>query len=281
LAQAISSTAATAPKSVLGVGLRVALLQDLHLGAHLGEGDARLEACEDVEEIAAVVDLLAVEERRLERPRGEELDLREREARERRRQHADDRVRTSVERQRPADHVALTAEVRLPETVGEKNDGRTAGPLLVGGEGPSELRSDAEQREVVLRDHQRENLLGVAETGDGVGVEGRNGEVAEHPLALAHHLEARPGEAPLDDVLLRVRRAELHDTPRVPVGQGREEDRVDEAEDGGVGADSERQRDHRDGREPGRLPQRTDGVANRLHGSSGRDRGRVACTTQG
>ena len=45
---------------------------------------------------------------------------------------------------------------------------------------------------------------------------------------------------------------------------------VDEAEDGGVGADAERQREHGDGREPGALGQHAQAVAQILkHGPGG------------
>ncbi len=253
---------------VRGVGLLVALLDDVHLGAHLFELDAGLETPEDVEEEAAVVDLLLIQERSLERPRGEELELGERERRHVGGQDADDLVRPAIEGERLADRVALAAEVRLPEAVGEDDDGRSAGLVFVGHERPPHGRLDAEHREEVPRHHERLDLLGVAQAGDRVGVADRHREVAEHLLALAQDLVARPGEAGLVDALLGGRGVDLDEPLGLLVRQRLQEDRLDEAEDGGVGADAEGERGDRDGGEPGRLLQRADGVAKRLHEAS-------------
>ncbi len=64
---------------------------------------------------------------------------------------------------------------------------------------------------------------------------------------------------PTDPGLFRLLGINPHDIGRVLVGKGMEEKRVDDAEDGGVGADAEGQGEDGDGREgrvAGKLPQR-------------------------
>src|SRR5439155_748515 len=62
-------------------------------------------------------------------------------------------------------------------------------------------------------------------------------------------------------VAARPRLPQHHQPVRLAVGQGREHHAVDDAEDRGVGADAERQGDHRDGGERRLLAQRAQGKA--------------------
>ena len=64
--------------------------------------------------------------------------------------------------------------------------------------------------------------------------------------------------------LLRNLFGDLHETIRIFVGQRAQQDRVDDAKDGGVGADAEGERDDRHGREAGVLRQHAQAVSHVL-----------------
>jgi len=127
-------------------------------------------------------------------------------------------------------------------------------------EGASELRADAEQREVVRRDEQQPHLFRPLGAREVVLVEpGRR-----HVLENAGVLQVLPlGLRDADVVRAHAREVVLHGDELLGVGEGErvEQRRVDDAEDGGRGADAERDGQDGDGREARRLAQEPRGKA--------------------
>ncbi len=132
------------------------------------------------------------------------------------------------------------------------------GPVVVFREAAAERRSDAHHLEVIPAHADRRHALRLA-----IGHERR--------YPRAHHRELFEAAAPLAPVEDRrepdVRReprevaiAERDEALRLRVRQRPQQHGVDDGEDGGVGADAERQRDKRGGREPRGPPQHPEAV---------------------
>ena len=177
-----------------------------------------------------------------------------------RREHAHHRVRLAVEHQRAAEHRAVAAEARLEEAVVQQRDARRARRVIRRRHEPAQRRPHAEELEIVAAHQRSVHALGVAPARHG---ERRprvvDPDVLEPALPLSPVLEV--GIRDERPVAARPRLPQHHQPVRLAVGQGREHHAVDDAEDRGVGADAERQGDHRDGGEC-RLPaQRAQGKA--------------------
>ena len=177
---------------------------------------------------------------------------------ERGRENADDRVAATVERDGAADDGGIAAEMRLPELVAEQNDGSGSGLFFRWKKIAAENRVDANECEKIRRDSVAADIFGLGDTGkieadvvdDGHGGEGTallapiekigigNGNVADLFVGFAHEDELR-------GVFER---------------QRAEEDGVDDAEDGGIGADAESESEDGDGGEAGGFRERADGV---------------------
>src|SRR5260370_39685561 len=86
----------------------------------------------------------------------------------------------------------------------------------------------------------------------------RKREIAEHLLLLLHGDVPRIGEADARQILRLVRRTQSDEPVRFAIRQRTQKDRVDDAEERDVRADSEREAEDGDQREAGRLEQLTD-----------------------
>ena len=167
----------------------------------------------------------------------------------------------AADRHRPAEE----GRVRSPPfPVGVRDHGHRcpARPLLVDRERASLHGLGAEQIEVVGRDRLDERAAGHAVLVDAGKRDREGAHSLERRGAFADVHVVRVGEAAVVAGALHILAVEPEDLIAVThPGQRLQQQRVDEREDGGVGADAERQYEDRGRREP-RLPRlRTDGEA--------------------
>jgi hypothetical protein len=148
-----------------------------------------------------------------------------------------------------------------------KNDNlRPAGPLFLRQKRPAQSRRHPEQVEKVRRhlgagrafrllvtDRQVAGyVLDCAEVDEGLGLIAIGGEFAAAMLELGRGIRA----------LLLVK---LHDSGMITVGKRIEEERANDAEDGGVHPDGQGKSDNGQGSERGRLHELPKGVAEIIH----------------
>ncbi len=176
---------------------------------------------------------------------------------------ADDRQRVAAHPDRPPDDRGITPEPGLPGVVAEHDERRGAQLAIVGGiEEPTRLRGHAEDREVVARDELALRELGRVGRAavrhleaDGLAPRGGR-ERHPRPVAEGQVVGIVPGHS-------RVGTA-ARDEPQLLWSANRQrlqEQRVDQGEDRGIGADAERQRQHGDRRRGRRAAQRPGGPA--------------------
>ena len=171
------------------------------------------------------------------------------------RQHADHRVGQAVERQRSPNRIWIRPERAPPEPVADDDDARVAArPVFL-------IEEIAAERRRHLQRAQKRR--GDVHAGHGFGISGR-GPGEPSIRHRGERLEALGLAAPIEEVGVGCgeRRPVVRDVAfpdadqpvRVREGQWPQHDRVDHAEDGGVGADAEGQRDCRDERESRAFP---------------------------
>ena len=243
LAQAISSTNATAPISDRNIDAdRAAVLLfverlDARLDVLVGVGILRLESLRDVDHLA--LRLLARDAgrqvaERLQRARvallfEQAVDLVERHPHvrvERKleafRHHADDRRRHVVDAHRPADHRRVAAVSIHPHLVADQRHRRSAGPIVVRHEIASDHRPHAEHAKRVRRHVRAVVALGrlafVAQVGEraAVGAEGVERLGALLPIAVIEVRHAHGGDCARD----RTNRSPSCDPDRRWAGRG-------------------------------------------------------------
>ena len=129
---------------VRGVRRSVAGGDHVHRLARLLQRDARLEPCDDLKEIAAVVQLRRGEIRHLRGSGHPDLQLIQGERRRRLRQHADDGVRRAVERERLSEDRRIAVEALLPHGVADQRDALAAGSIFIRREVAPEQRLESE-----------------------------------------------------------------------------------------------------------------------------------------
>ena len=225
------------PGAAVGMLLGEAGGDPLHLGTRALDGDARLQAADDVDArvVAAVVlaaDLvLEAQQRRVDvdGPPASVDGLG---------QNADHGEGLAAQDEVAAHHPGVAAEPALPVALGQ--DGHRLRPRLVvvGGEAPAEDGSLAQRREEAGRDlaaAQALRLRALRIEDEARAVVADQG--LERGALVADVLQVRDGEAHLRDLLGPFGQ---EDQPvRLLVGKGAQEDRVDHAEDRGVGADAQ------------------------------------------
>ncbi len=173
--------------------------------------------------------------------------------------------RRAAERERAPEDLRIGAESALPQTVAQNDHVRRLGhEVLVGLKHAAARRRHAQQRKVRRRDEFSVDALGLL------------GPDHRHALAVegGDVLEALRSRAPIDVVRIRGPPAfhsrahdiapQFHERGRILVRERPLADRVDEAEDGRVRADADRERQHRDDREARRFAERPQRVAHIL-----------------
>ena len=157
------------------------------------------------------------------------------------RQHADDAIGDAVHDQRPADGGRIPAVAPQPGAVRQQRRAGGAGAILVGGEQAAEGGTDAEHRQQVRRHPDRADAFRLAAAGQVVVAADGERDVGEG--AGAADVEVLRGREPvLGDAQARRSVPEDDEAIGIGVGQRAEEQRAGDAEDRGVGADAERQR---------------------------------------
>ena len=200
----------------------------------------------------------------LEDARREHLHLTERRAHARR-HDADDFPRLAVERDRLADQRGAAAESRLPDLVAQDAHRRSVRRVFVLVKVAAERRQDAERRQERRAHAQAVQLLGIAVAGQREVVECRDADGVERARVRADLLIARPRQRGDRRRQLRVAAPERDERLRMRNGDGVEDQAIVDREQCGVGADADRDRQHRDQREAGTLPQRAKGALHISH----------------
>ena len=162
-------------------------------------------------------------------------------------------MRHAVERDASANHIRIAAEPRPPEALGD--DGDVGALFFLRQKVAAANRPDAEQIEIVPGQPAAEDLHRVAEAGQSERGEILGGEIAEDGLRVAVMHEAWRRQRNLVEVALFRVGVHVHNPVRLSVGETAQEQIVDQAEDGAVEADADRQRQQCKQCESGRLQQ--------------------------
>ena len=177
---------------------------------------------------------------------------------------ADDCHRRAVDRHHLVQDGRVAGEAPLPEPMAQyRHRVRARRPIVIVGEPAAERRLHAQDGKRVARDELRLDALGLATIGERRRRRRARHQAAEGVVAIAKIPIHRMREGTL------VRRpaaegagaVELHQLARILDRQQPQQHLIHQREDGGVGADPQRQRQHDDDREGGRAGQRADGVA--------------------
>ena len=247
------------PGRVRHVGIRrdVLPVHELHLEVRprQRERHARLEATDQIEKVAAAVSRIDG----IQRERQPQLDLLIVHV-VAARHDADDARLHAVDVEDRAERVLVRAERPLPQLVRENRDVFGVRQRVFAGEHPSADRLNAERRHQLVRD----------ERGDGtarhVGAEIRcpnrvGADRVERPVALAELQEFWRGHPELIEPEPWKLAGDEHQTLRLRVPERPEHHAVDDAENRGVGADAERQRQYGEQRKAGILAEAAQRVA--------------------
>jgi hypothetical protein len=140
-----------------------------------------------------------------------------------------------------------------------------AGQIFGWRETATDRRLQAQCRQQRGRGLEANELFRIASAGQRERVAYRQREIAEHLLPLLHGDVPRIGEADARQVLRLVRRAQSDEPVRFAIRERTQKDRVDDAEERDVRADSEREAEDGDQREAGRLEELTDRVTDLGH----------------
>ena len=235
----------------LGVGVRVFLLEVRGNALQIVLGLRDRHAGSQASDRTQVVRPSLREEGRVDRLGRPQLDARIRET-EGRRHHANHSVGERVDLDVTPDDRGIGGEASLPQCMTEDRDAVLAGHLFVLDEVSAERRLNAQGAEHVDRHPQTAQPfgLGAFRIQDAGREHGRailharvERDVLERPVARlpVHQVGGRRRRA--RPVAQRVRLPDLHEPVRLVQRQRLEQDAVDDGEDGGVGADAERQRE--------------------------------------
>ena len=176
-----------------------------------------------------------------------------------------------VDVQGGADDRGIEPEMLLPCTVAHHRNRRGVGLVIVGRDGPAREGAEAEHREVVAGDELSDVRFGGARSPGAAHVQVlqaplKGGHLAELGIVIAELLVQRIRvDSPV--VLKSAEHAAIAvvaqsvKLARFRHRQALEHHGVEQSEDRGVGADAQRERDHADCREAGRLPHAAQTIA--------------------
>ena len=160
---------------------------------------------------------------------------------------ADDHIGLAAQRDRAADDGRVAPEPPHPERVIEQGDALAVRTVFLHRERPTPDDVDAEQAEEVGRDLRHPRLFRTSHVGEVHGVRAIRGHVLKDAglLAVVRELRWRAGRS---GALWRTGQRN-HDPIRVGQRRRLQEDRVDDGEDRGIGANPEREGRDRGGGE--------------------------------
>ena len=177
------------------------------------------------------------------------------------REHADDLRLLDGEIERLADHVRIAAEDPPPVRVGEHGDRRRALRVIRLHQHPSILRMRAEHLEEVRRHQSAGGAMRLAAAEHVEGPVAELNELIDRLRLAAIIGDLREREARVLDAGGGLHLPQVHDAIGVRIRQRPQQHAVDDAEDRGVRADAEPQRQDESDRKPGQLRQVADSNA--------------------
>ena len=189
--------------------------------------------------------------------------------------HADNRVGVLIDFERLAHDIRIRAEVRLPQPVTDHGHGRAARfVVLLGKKTAPQDRPDAQQIEIVRGRHHSPHALRFALSRQTHGSDIGGGDADETLLPVAHGLKIRIGKR--ERIVRAAPEAQGHHLVRAgEAGNRIEQCGVDPAENRGVRADAQREREDGDCGVAGRLRDHAQAVTNvlpeRSHPRTSRD----------
>ncbi len=161
---------------------------------------------------------------------------------ERSRKDADDRDSVVVQRERSADDARVGGEAPHPQAVAQQYGFGAVPFAFIGAEEPSQLRRDAEEREEVSRHGDAAETLRFANAGEFVVADAVEGEVGGE-IGVRFTLPAQIEEIVYLRGFTGKARGPVvgdpHEAAGIAEGQRADEESVDDAENGGAGADAE------------------------------------------
>src|SRR5215471_15767044 len=175
---------------------------------------------------------------------------------------ADDRgggIATTAQANGLADHRRIFPEGVRPESIGENNDPGGLGTVILGPDEAPEHGMKAHHVEVRSTDYPGTKLAGLAEPEHGEANGGEVAEVTEALYARPQVLNFRHRPRAVFGADAGRALPDIYQPVLVTVDQWLEEHAAHQRENGGVGADAQRERhDHCDG-QPFRAPERVGG----------------------
>ncbi len=242
-----------------GIGLFQALTNAVHLALGACQRDAGPEARQHRGAAgAAVGDILAANGHHQGQPEFGAIFH----AAEPGRHDADDGVRLAVELKGAADDRGIAAESPLPQRIAQDDDGIALRHfVLFGPEGAAEGGMDAEQRKIRLGDVFGRDALPLVHAGEGRAGVREEGHVLERAALRAPVAVVRHGGAPAFHLRPLDIAPQFDQAGRRGIRERAEDDGIDDAENGGVGANAEGQGENRHEGECGAVTQGSHRVA--------------------
>jgi hypothetical protein len=164
----------------------------------------------------------------------------------------------AVEEHRAPEDFGVRAKVALPQTMAQQDDTFLAGYGVRLRDRTAKHRGRAQHREEARGHDRTGDPPRIADAGQSGGGAGVSSHLLEHRiLAPPVHEVRRRRRAPRTGAAV----IHLHESLRLRKGQRLQQHGVHDAENGGVRADADRERQHRDNREARVPPQRAYGIA--------------------
>jgi hypothetical protein len=231
-----------------------------NVGTRLCDGHAGLESRHAFEAKAGQDQLGAIK-----RERADEVRLRAHEAKSFG-HDADNLARLGVDRDGASNHITIATEAALPVSVAQNDRRRPAGRVFGGIQPAPQDRPNVKCLESARTHQNIAYLFRLSEPCDRRGGRNPHAERFEAAVLLGIRVEHRCGEAQVaGDARETLRAGSGVPDGNQPVGLGIGEwfkqNAVDDAEDGGVRADADRDRKQGDSREPRIVAQCAQGVA--------------------
>jgi hypothetical protein len=178
---------------------------------------------------------------------------------------ADDRERIVADDDLLADHVGIAGEARLPVAVADHGHRmRAARHVILRRQHAAERGLHAEHVEERSRHQLARRALRAALNAHGHGPVAAAEHTREHVVVIAEVDVVRIRERILIALPVAMKRSlalEQHQLLRILHGQQAQQGLIDQREDRRVGAEAQRDREHRDDGEDRRLAQRAQGIA--------------------
>ena len=183
------------------------------------------------------------------RHRKPDFDIRIERVLERGRNDAHHTVGLAVENQFLVREIGIAIQALTPELLVDDRDLRRAGLIFSWRQRAAENWSEMENFKKIRGNERAPNAIGALAAGQVDALRLESGQVLERMHLLSKVLQLGHGEAVA--ISRRGGRKEVDQSRGIVIGQRAKKDRIDDAEDGGVRADAEREGEDGDGGETG------------------------------